>query len=94
MGRWPWCYPFPPKSLSVIHAFRDALQIQLSRLEAMTAGPIHVFPAVPAALMIEFGALLTTEHQHPYLIFDRDKNDQDRFKPALPLGPSSTTGEP
>lgn len=82
------------KNRVVIHAFRDALQIQLSRLEAMTAGPIHVFPAVPAALMIEFGALLTTEHQHPYLIFDRDKNDQDRFKPALPLGPLSTTGEP
>lgn len=82
------------KNRGVIHAFRDALQIQLSRLEAMTPGPIHVFPAVPAALMIEFGALLTTEHQHPYLIFDRDKNDQDRFKLALPLGPSSTTGEP
>lgn len=82
------------KNRGVIHAFRDALQIQLSRLEAMTAGPIHVFPAAPAALMIEFGALLTTEHRHPYLIFDRDRNDQDRFKPALPLGPSSTTGEP
>ncbi len=82
------------KNRGVIHAFRDALQIQLSRLEAVTAGPIHVFPAVPAALMIEFGALLTTEHRHPYLIFDRDRNDQDRFKPALPLGPSSTTGEP
>ncbi len=81
------------KNRRVIHAFRDALQIQLSRLEAMTEGPIHVFPAVPAALMIEFGALLTTEHQHPYLIFDRDKSDHDRFKPALQLGPSSTKGE-
>lgn len=82
------------KNRRVIHAFRDALQIQLSRLEAMTDGPIYVFPAVPAALMIEFGALLTTEHQHPYLIFDRDKNDHDLFKPAMQLGPSSTKGEP
>lgn len=70
----------------VIHAFRNALQIRLSQLEAMTASTIHVFPAIPAALAIEFGALLTTQHQHQYLIFDRDKDSQNKFKPTLNLG--------
>jgi hypothetical protein len=70
----------------VIHAFRDALQTHLSRLEAMTADTIHVFAAIPAALAIEFGALLTTQHQHNYLIFDRDKDNQNRFTPTLQLG--------
>lgn len=70
----------------VIHAFRDALQTHLSRLEAMTADTIHVFAAIPAALAIEFGALLTTQHQHVYLIFDRDKDNQNRFTPTLQLG--------
>ena len=70
----------------VIHAFRDALQIRLSQLEALTPDPIHVFAAIPAALAIEFGALLTTQHQHTYLIFDRDKENQDRFTQTLQLG--------
>lgn len=74
------------KNRQAIHAFRDALQILLSRLEAQTPDPIHVFPAVPAAMMIEFGALLTTEHQHPYVIFDRDKADGGLFKPAMQFG--------
>ncbi|MCK9503687.1 MAG: SAVED domain-containing protein [Porticoccaceae bacterium] len=73
----------------VIHAFRDALQIRLSQLEAMTASTIHVFAAIPAALAVEFGALLTTQHQHPYLIFDRDKDNQNQFKPTLHLGPQA-----
>lgn len=68
----------------VIHAFRNALQMRLSQLEASTDSTIHVFAAIPAALAIEFGAVLTTQHQHPYLIFDRDKNNQ--FKPTLSLG--------
>ncbi len=71
----------------VIHAFRNQLQIHLSRLEAMSPDPINVFPAIPAALAIEFGALLTTQHQHPYLVFDRDENDQ--FKSTLFLGSKS-----
>jgi hypothetical protein len=73
----------------VIHAFRDALQIRLSQLEALTPETIHVFAAIPAALAIEFGALLTTQHQHPYLIFDRDRENQNQFKPTLHLGPQA-----
>ena len=73
----------------VIHAFRDALQIRLSQLEALTPNTIHVFAAIPAALAIEFGALLTTQHQHPYLIFDRDRDNQNQFKPTLHLGPQA-----
>lgn len=69
----------------VIHAFRNELQIYLSQLEALTSDAIHVFPAIPAALAIEFGALLTTQHQHPYLVFDRDESDQ--FKSTLYIGP-------
>jgi len=85
------CIPEPSymmvQNRRVIHAFRDALQKRLSQLEAMTESTIHVFSAIPAALAIEFGALLTTTHQHPYLIFDRDKDNQNQFKPTLHLGP-------
>lgn len=70
----------------VIHAFRDELQKLLSQLEATTTRAIHVFAAVPAALAIEFGALLTTQHQHPYIIFDRDKNNANQFRPMLSIG--------
>jgi len=74
---------------AVIHAFRDALQMRLSQLEAQTPDPINVFAAIPAALAIEFGALLTTQHQHPYQIFDRDKDAQNSFQPAMFLGPQA-----
>lgn len=71
----------------VIHAFRDALQTCLSKLEASTGAAIHVFSAIPAALAIEFGALLTMQHQHPYLVYDRDGQQGNAFRPALTLGP-------
>jgi hypothetical protein len=57
---------------NVIHAFRDVLQPKLSELEASTSSPIHVFAAIPAALAIEFGALHTMQHQHPYVVYDLD----------------------
>lgn len=77
------------KNRRVIHAFRDTLQVHLSRLEAQIPDTIHVFAAIPAAFAIEFGALLTTQHQHPYSIYDRDKADQNQFKPTLHFGPIS-----
>lgn len=77
----------------VIHAFSHQLQICLSKLEAMSADTIHVFPAIPAALAIEFGALLTTQHQHPYQIFDRDRNKNNAFTVTLKLGSSSSPGD-
>jgi hypothetical protein len=73
----------------VVHAFRDALQIRLSLLEAQSPNAIHVFAAIPAVLAIEFGAVLTTHHQHPYQIFDRDKEAQNKFQPAMHLGPKA-----
>lgn len=78
------------KNRRVIHAFRDTLQVLLSALEARSEAPIHVFPAIPAALAIEFGALLTTQHRHPYTIYERD--DSRRFVPALtlPTAPQET----
>lgn len=68
----------------VIHAFVEAIQTPLSDLEALTPDPIHVFPAIPAAFAIEFGAFLTMQHRHPYLVYDRAEGD--RFAPILPLG--------
>ena len=73
----------------VIHAFRDALQIQLSLLEAQTLEEIHIFAAIPAALAIEFGALLTTQHQHSYAVYDRDETEENGFQRILHLGPST-----
>jgi hypothetical protein len=74
------------KNRGVINAFRDALQTRLSELEADSAEPIHVFPAIPAATAIEFGALLTMQHQHPYQIYDRDGRPANAFEPVLTLG--------
>lgn len=73
---------------NVIHAFRDELQKHLSELEASTNSPIHIFAAIPAALAIELGALLTTKHQHPYVVFDRngDQNNPNAFRPMLNIG--------
>jgi hypothetical protein len=72
------------KNRKVIHAFRDALQTPLSELEALTGEPIHVFAAIPAVLAIEFGAFLTMQHRHPYVVYDRD--DRGDFQVALRLG--------
>lgn len=68
----------------VIHAFVEALQTPISDLEALTPDPIHVFPAIPAAFAIEFGAFLTMQHRHPYVVYDR--MGDDRFAPVLSLG--------
>ena len=78
----------------VIHAFRDALQIRLSQLEAQSREEIHVFAAMPAALAIEFGALLTTQHQHAYAVYDRDGTEQNRFQRVLNLGLTSDENRP
>lgn len=72
------------KNRKAIEAFIEAIQTPLSQLEAMTPDPIHVFAAIPAALAIEFGAFLTMQHRHPYVIYDRD--DKGAFFPALELG--------
>ncbi|QLC68165.1 SAVED domain-containing protein [Xanthomonas campestris pv. raphani] len=70
-----------------IHAFRDSLQICMSKLEAATSHPIHTFIAAPAAFCIEMGALMTTEHQHHYVLYDRDKNNDGRFVQTLTITP-------
>jgi hypothetical protein len=72
------------KNRGTIEAFRDAIQLRLSELEASTAEPIHLFPSIPAVLAIEFGALQTMQYRHPYVIYDRHENNV--FLPALELG--------
>ena len=60
------------KNEKFIGHFRDQLQRTLSDLEARSPDPINVFAAIPAALAVEFGALLSTNHRHGYRIDDRD----------------------
>lgn len=60
------------KNEKFIGHFRDQLQRTLSELEARSPDPIHIFAAIPAALAVEFGALLSTNHRHGYRIYDRD----------------------
>lgn len=72
------------KNRGAIQAFVEALQMPLSGLEASSPEAIHVFPAIPAAFAIEFGAFLTMQHRHPYVIYDRGINN--RFLPALQIG--------
>lgn len=72
------------KNADFIGHFRDQLQRRLSELEAHSSQPIHVFPAIPAALAIEFGALLSTNHQHGYWIYDRD-GPTDAFRRHVSL---------
>lgn len=74
------------RNRSVIHAFRSALQVRLGELEAVSSEPIHVFAAIPAALAIEFGALLSTHHSHRYVIYDRE-GSTNAFSLAMELGP-------
>lgn len=71
------------RSRHTIAAFRDFLQARLSQLEADGPEPINVFAAIPAALAVEFGALLSTQHRHPYVIYDRGSDN--RFFEALRL---------
>jgi len=71
------------RNRQAISAFRDFLQSKLSQLEADSPQPIHVFAAVPAALAVEFGALLSMNHRHPYVIYDR--GPETRFVEALQL---------
>jgi 5-methylcytosine-specific restriction endonuclease McrA len=59
------------KNAGFIAAFREQLQIRLSELEASTDHPIHLFAAIPVAYAVEFGALLSMNHQHGYRIYDR-----------------------
>jgi len=74
------------QSRAVIHAFRKELQVRLSQLEAESDQPIHVFAAIPAALAIEFGALLSTQHAHRYVIYDRE-GKSNAFVAVMELGP-------
>jgi hypothetical protein len=74
------------QSRAAIHAFRKELQARLSQLEAESDQPIHVFAAIPAALGIEFGALLSTQHAHRYVIYDRE-GESNAFAVAMELGP-------
>lgn len=74
------------RSRAAIHSFRTALQMRLSELEAATPEPIHVFAAIPAALALEFGALLSTQHAHTYVIYDRE-GAGNAFVAAMTLGP-------
>ena len=73
------------RNRGVLDGFRQAIQPRLSQLEASTADVIHLFVAVPAAIAIEFGALLSTQHAHRYQVYDR--GDNNKFVAAMCLGP-------
>lgn len=74
------------RNREAIAAFVEALQGPLSQLEAASAEPIHIFPALPAAFAIEFGAFLTMQHRHCYVVYDRGANNA--FVATLSLGHS------
>lgn len=61
------------KNRNVINSFREELQKKLSQIESEAPGDIHLFLAIPAALAIELGALLTMQHRHTYNVFDRSE---------------------
>lgn len=71
------------RNRKVVDAFREAIQTPLSDLEALTGEPLHIFASIPAVLAIEFGAFLTMQHRHPYIVYDREK---EAFVPVLKLG--------
>jgi hypothetical protein len=71
---------------AAIDAFRAAVQPLLSQLEAATSEPLHVFAAVPAAIALEFGALLSTKHAHRMVIYDRE-GASNEFVPMMEIGP-------
>lgn len=71
------------RNRGTIDTFRAYLQARISELEAATALPLHIFPALPAAFAIEYGALLSMQHRHPHVIYDRGAGN--RFVPTLTL---------
>ena len=73
------------RNRGVLDSFRQTIQPRLSQLEASTADVIHLFVAIPAAMAIEFGALLSTQHAHRYQVYDR--GDKNKFVAAMHLGP-------
>lgn len=75
------------RNRAVIDGFRSALQPRLSQVEASTGAPIHLFAAIPAAIAIELGALLSTQHAHNYRIYDRGPTN--KFVATMELGPRS-----
>lgn len=74
------------RNRAAIDAFRAAVQPLLSELEAATSEPLHVFGAVPAAIALEFGALLSTKHAHRMVIYDREGGSNE-FIPMMEIGP-------
>ena len=77
------------RNRGTIDAFRSALQPALGRLAANTRTSIHLFAVLPAALAVEFGALLSTHYTHHFIVYDR--NDAGHFEPMMELGPRSAT---
>ena len=73
------------RNRGVLDSFRRAIQPRLSQLEASSGDVIHLFVAIPAAMAIEFGALLSTQHAHRYLVYDR--GEPNKFFPTMDLGP-------
>ncbi|SFN53166.1 HNH endonuclease [Dokdonella immobilis] len=74
------------RNRATIDSFRRALQPHLSQLEASTPDPLHLFAAIPAAIALEFGALLSTNHAHQYVIYDRE-GGSNPFAKMMELGP-------
>ncbi len=63
------------KNANTIDYFGVELQKALSLLEAASPETIHVFAAIPAAMALKFGSLISTNHRHKYAIYDRNKPD-------------------
>jgi hypothetical protein len=76
------------KSRRQLQLFRETIRPLLDRIKAShpLASMIHVFPAVPAAIAVEFGRVLMPKADLPLEIYDEDRA-KGGFTPSIYLGP-------
>jgi hypothetical protein len=74
------------KSRAQLAEFRRRLRPLLDRIKAVhgQATPLHVFPAVPVSLAVEFGRIRMPKADMPWRIYDQ-VNSRGGFVPALSI---------
>lgn len=75
------------KSPATLSTFRAAVRPLLDRMKAAHGHreTLHVFPAMPVSLAIEFGRIRMPKADMPWLLYD-EQADRGGFVPALTIG--------
>lgn len=77
------------RSRGQVAEFRRTMRPLLDRIKARhgDSAVLHVFPAMPVSLAVEFGRVVNLKADLPMLIYDEQK-DRGGFVPTLKIGPN------